>query len=125
MYSRSYFTDTEDKMKLPTNYDGTAFSEPKSEEKLDTGSTYAENPTAKPTSSGSVSTGGDAREGGLLSGLQRSLFGGFFDTGRLSLKLPKLGVEEILILATAAFLFFSAEGDRECAVLLLLLLLIN
>ena len=36
-----------------------------------------------------------------------------------------IGTEEILIIATAAFLFFSKGGDRECALILLLLLFIN
>ena len=45
--------------------------------------------------------------------------------GGLNLKMPKIGTEEILILATAAFLFFSKDGDKESAIILLLLLLIN
>ena len=39
--------------------------------------------------------------------------------------LQKLGKEEILIIATAAFLFFSKEGDKECALMLLLLLFLS
>lgn len=112
-------------MKLPTNYDGTAFGESKAGEKLDTGATYTEGVAAEPAMSDSVRVGAKAREGGLFGGVFDGLFGGLFDGGRLNFKLPKLGVEEILILATAAFLFFSAEGDKECAILLLLLLLIN
>ena len=48
--------------------------------------------------------------------------------GNLHIGLPSLdrfGYEEILIIAVAAFLFFSDSGDRECAILLILLLLIN
>ena len=36
--------------------------------------------------------------------------------------LQKIGTEEILIIATAAFLFFTKDGDKECAIMLLLLL---
>lgn len=39
--------------------------------------------------------------------------------------LQKIGKEEILILAAAAFLFFSKEGDRELAIMLLLLLFLG
>ena len=39
--------------------------------------------------------------------------------------LHKLGKEEILIIATAAFLFFSKDGDKECAIMLLLLLFLG
>ena len=48
--------------------------------------------------------------------------------GNLNIRMPsldKIGFEEILIIAIAAFLFFSADGDRECALILLALLLIN
>ena len=56
--------------------------------------------------------------------------GGFLENilGNLNIRLPsldKIGFEEILIIAIAAFLFFSADGDRECALILLALLLIN
>ena len=121
MYSRSYYSEAEDRMKPPANYDGTAFIEQKNSEKLDTGATIADK-TSETASSESVAASGG---GSVLSGLSRTLLGGLFDGGRLNLRLPKMGTEEILILATAAFLFFSKEGDTECAVLLLLLLLIN
>ncbi len=39
--------------------------------------------------------------------------------------LQKMGVEEILIIATAAFLFFTKDGDKECAIMLLLLLFLG
>jgi hypothetical protein len=48
--------------------------------------------------------------------------------GNINIRMPsldKIGFEEILIIAIAAFLFFSADGDRECALILLALLLIN
>ena len=37
----------------------------------------------------------------------------------------KIGTEELLILALAAFLFFSKDGDRECALMLLALLFVG
>ena len=44
--------------------------------------------------------------------------------GKLPFHLPKFEGEDFLILGVAVFLFFSKEGDRECALLLLLLLFI-
>lgn len=37
----------------------------------------------------------------------------------------KLGTEELLIGAIALFMLFSKSGDKECAIMLLLLLFIN
>ena len=126
MYSRNYYGKDSESFSLPRNYDGTAFAE--NNEK-------GENATRPPANEETMCSnqaldnaadaecGGhiDAPEGGLVSGILNSIFG--FRGRRL---LPnKIGTEEILILATAAFLFFSRDGDRECALLLLLLLLIN
>lgn len=52
----------------------------------------------------------------------------FFSKGSLnSIKdsFKKIGTEELLILALAAFLFFSRDGDRECALMLLALLFVG
>ena len=50
--------------------------------------------------------------GGLLSNiLKKDIF-----------SLQNFGKEEFLIIAAAAFLLFSKEGDKECAIMLLLLL---
>lgn len=62
---------------------------------------------------------GKGQGGGILTGLGAGL-------GRI-LKLGDgfhLGLEEILIIAAAAFLFFSKDGDRECALMLVALLFI-
>jgi hypothetical protein len=39
--------------------------------------------------------------------------------------LQKIGKEEILLISSALFLFFSKEGDRECAIMLILLLFLG
>lgn len=66
-------------------------------------------------------------KGGVLGGLFDKLpflSGGvrlpFFEGGSF-----KLGVEELLIIATAALLFFSEGGDKECAIILILLLFVG
>lgn len=51
------------------------------------------------------------------------LFTSVFKNGTLGLQ--KIGKEELLIIATAAFLFFSKEGDKECAIMLILLLFLK
>ena len=53
----------------------------------------------------------------------RNFFGDIFKNGKFSLQ--KIGTEEILIIATAAFLLFSKNGDKECAIMLLLLLFLT
>ena len=63
---------------------------------------------------------------GLFSGIPflSGLFGG-------QMKLPaglgikKLGLEELLIIGTALLLFFSKNGDKECAILLIAVLFIS
>ena len=62
-----------------------------------------------------------------FSFLSKLPFGSFLsDIGKNSkFSLQKIGTEEILIIATAAFLFFAKEGDKECAIMLLLLLFLG
>ncbi len=64
---------------------------------------------------GGLFSGGLFREGGLYS---------LFRGGGIKSLFSNIGTEEILIIATALFLFLSKEGDKECAVMLLLLLMI-
>lgn len=125
MYSRSYYPEGQDRLNLPDNYDGTAFmerqavSEPAVEEVSfnEKNEVYQEE-RAEPT-------GGRNIRGSVGIPILSGLFdkGGLL--GGLGLSMPSIGTEEILILATAAFLFFSKSGDRECALLLLLLIFIN
>ena len=44
---------------------------------------------------------------------------------KANFSLQKIGTEEILIIATSAFLFFIKDGDKECAIMLLLLLFLG
>lgn len=124
MYTRSYPSESE-RVAPPVNYDGFTFQDSDSYEKNCT-----RPPTNQETAPKSelceeecVSTNTTPKSplGGIL-GFGKGLFGGLLGS---PFKLPKLGNEEILIIATALFLIFSKEGDKECAVLLLLLLLIN
>lgn len=116
MYSRSYYPDSNERLSIPENYDGTALIEStqhNSEELT------VDSANISDTAEESVSAAQNLGKIPILSSL-------FANSGlNFGLKMPKIGVEEILIIATAAFLFFSKDGDRECAIMLALLLLIN
>jgi hypothetical protein len=116
MYSRSYYADEANRVTLPDNYDGTAFREHENETTIET--TPTEDNMER-----SVETSGNV---GASGGVKMPILSSLFGTGGSGLSVPmNLGIEEILILATAAFLFFSKDGDKESAIILLLLLLIN
>lgn len=127
MYSRSYYPESPERLSLPENYDGTAFMERQDTEIAEEATEVSFNENADVP----VHKGVDAKNGGgLFSGLGNIPFlSGLFDKGGLlgglGLRMPSIGTEEILILATAAFLFFSKNGDKDCALILLLLLFIN
>lgn len=116
MYSRSFYPDQNERLSIPENYDGTALIESQQHNSEDLSEVSVNTADSAEVSANTTANLGKAS---LLS----SLFG---STGlNFGLKMPKIGVEEILIIATAAFLFFSKDGDRECAIMLALLLLIN
>ncbi len=101
MYTRSY---PEDEIRgVPEGYAGNAFRD-EVEEKED-------------RKEESVSAGS------FLDKLLPSSLGNLF-SGNL-LKNFHLGWEELLILAVAALLFFSRDGDKECALMLLILIFIT
>ncbi len=107
MYTRNYYNEP---VALPSDYDGIALRENQNEPE----------PLQEDVPAHKEIHQRDSKKssGGFLEGL----------FGNLHIGLPsldKLGYEEILIIAVAAFLFFSEGGDKECAVLLILLLLIN
>ena len=103
MYTRSY-KDGEISA-LPPHYDGVAFGD------------------SVPTEKESEGTGGaDALAASAPPSILSSLFGGDILRG---IKIPKIGTEELLLLAAAAFLFFSKDGDKECAILILILVFLT
>ena len=108
MYSRNYYPDEIQHPPLPDNYDGTAFTEPVPP--LSEESTISDNEGRTPVSASPLL-------GGLFSKLPLP-----FPDG---ISMPKIGTEELLIIAVAAFLLFSKNGDIECALILLFLLFIN
>lgn len=116
MYTRSY-NDEAEILRVPEGYSGTALQENIHTEPCVTAP--LEDAPAKPNESVSAGLFGNLFSSPMLKGV----LGGFLGNGTFG--MPKIGTEEILIIATAAFLFFTSDGDRECAILLLLLLFIN
>ncbi len=127
MYTRPY-TDDAKKILIPESYGGTALTGiPEREDARGEDAHIGEHTEKSHTDDASqVFCESKAADAGP-SFLQRlgfgNLFGDIFRGGKFG--LHKIGTEEILILATAAFLFFSKDGDRECAIMLLLLLFIS
>lgn len=125
MYTRSY-NDNIGEIIIPEKYGGTSFVQSgTAEEKADTRED-SRNPwekeqihsPSKDETEEAISTSASPSKsgiGGVLSGLFKT------DT----FQLPKIGKEEVLIIATAVFLLFSKEGDKECAIMLLLLLFLG
>ena len=108
MYARNYYPDEIQHPPLPDNYDGTAFTEPVPP--LTEGSTISDKEDRTPVSASPLL-------GGLFSKFPMPFLDG--------ITMPKIGTEELLIIAVAAFLIFSKNGDIECALILLFLLFIN
>lgn len=126
MYSRSYYTETSERVSPPENYDGTAFMERPQENATDAAEVSFIDDTIISMNEGR----GEKNEESVFTGVSRmpffsSLFAKGGILGDLGFKMPKIGTEEILIIATAAFLFFSKNGDKESALILLLLLFIS
>ena len=116
MYSRSFYPESNERLSIPENYDGTALIE-----------SVAHNVEESAEVSTDIDKSTEANINSTANFGKIPFLSGLFGNSGLNfgLKMPKIGVEEILIIATAAFLFFSKDGDRECAIMLALLLLIN
>lgn len=117
MYSRNY--DSTEDFTVPKNYDGTAFS------------AKAEDCAQDAPPRDAPSAGGESAEAFAKSsgGFFSSLFGKLPFAGALpqlgfpgQMKLPEIHGEELLIIAVALFLLFSKNGDKESAIILLILL---
>lgn len=122
MYTRTY-NDDRRAILIPDSYGGTALSEGiGAESHEDKGKNPWEGETAKASAE---PTETDDKE--TFSAVQKPQMPSFLTNifKNSSFSLQKIGTEEILILATAVFLLFSKEGDKECAIMLLLLLFLT
>ena len=121
MYTRTY-TDEIGDIIIPERYGGTTLAQ--GEERGDAVG------TKNPWESDGVHISDEQKseEAAKTSAIpSKAPFGGIFRNilKNESLGLQKIGKEELLIIATAAFLFFSKEGDKECAIMLILLLFLG
>ena len=131
MYTRPY--DERIGIVIPESYSGTALrdgeakvDEPDALETSTGASSEQRNPWEKDSihSKDSEENRDSEPAGSFLSRLPfGNLFGGILGNGKFGLQ--KIGTEEILIIATAAFLLFSKDGDKECAIMLILLLFLS
>ena len=127
MYSRSFYSETEESLRPPENYDGNAFNEKNMQllQSPDANVSEENEPDTVNTDAKPI-----PKKQGIFSSLfpfqsLSGLFGARGEGALPSIKLPNIGTEEILILAAAAYLFFSKSGDKECAILLFLLIFVN
>ncbi len=105
MYTRPYNNDGLT-IEIPDNYDGSMLG----------------GQIAEPVHSDNPGQGDEqcsARPTLPFSGL----FGNFFKNGKFSLQT--LEFEDLLIIGIALYMLFSKDGDKECGILLLLLLFIG
>ncbi len=116
MYTRSY--PERGGGVLPEGYSGSAIREEREDELP---RTEAENKNPWETDDVAEPVSAEAKRDplGLLGG---GFISELFHGGRLNLRA--IGFEEILIIAAAAYMLISRDGDRECGVMLLILLLI-
>ncbi len=138
MYSRSYAV-RDGVPGVPDGYDGIAMREPEIDEKLDTGAAIMdEAPPTEPVAVNPWERSGEPQgpqkeeekeSESVFSLFGKGSLGNVFGGIKLpfigSIKMPKIGTEELLILAAAAYLFFSKDGDKECAIILILLLFVT
>lgn len=121
MYSRSFYNEAEGAPRPPENYGGNAFTDPR--ENAQEESPYQAEEAAK-----LITKEEKKRERGNIFSLFSDIlpFGGFSSRALpFSLSLSRIGTEEILLIIAAAYLLFSKSGDRECAIILFILLFVN
>ncbi len=132
MYTRPY-NDEPHGIVIPESYGGTLLRESErpiknvEEAPNEAHETSVKNPWEKEAESPREEVHKKEESAEAFSSLSNLPFGNFLTKlGKNSkFSLQKIGTEEILIIATAAFLFFSKEGDKECAIMLLLLLFLG
>ncbi len=124
MYTRTY-NDEKSNIIIPESYGGTALYE-SAEDKFDNVSDPPKNPwesDAAAAASAPVNEG-KSEPTSFLSKIKIPAFlSNIFNSDNFGLQ--KIGTEEILLIAVAAFLFFSKDGDKECSLLLLALLFLK
>ena len=125
MYTRNFYQD-EEHMRIPENYDGTAMLERKvgGDDMINKDDSFSQvkiSPGYKEQVEGKSNNYEQSNAKEEIP-VFKNLFSKDLNLGSL---IPTLGTEELLILALAAFLFFSKSGDKECALILLFLVFVK
>ncbi len=122
MYSRNFYSEDAKTPTPPENYSGVALS--------DDGAPVPEAEESEPTCADRPPHRDDEcrderREPPLFGifGKDSTVFR-LFNGGGIRSLTSGFGLEEMLIIAAALLLLFTKDGDRECAIMLLMLLLI-
>lgn len=128
MYTRTYSNESSG-IVIPERYGGTSLGGTAPEcmnaqDKGDDALTTEQNQWEDVHTSASVKDDEAIETSSFISKLPFTrIFSNIFKNSTYSLQ--KIGVEEILIIATAAFLFFTKDGDKECAIMLIFLLFLT
>ncbi|MBR5139730.1 MAG: hypothetical protein IKV16_01620 [Clostridia bacterium] len=126
MYTRSYLC--EDKApEIPENYDGNAFKYEKTDTRI-VENEFFEEKEDRQKNQECESRPKEIRLPSILEKLQIKRLGALFGiegAGEKSGDHIRIGTEEILIIAIALYMFFSKDGDKECAIMLAILLFIS
>lgn len=115
MYSRTYPDDNTPAF-IPESYGGTALGNNREN--------YIEDKEEK-TEEAYEETSAKGKDGFLSFGSLPSFLTNLFPSFRGGKLFKNFGTEELLIIGAALLLFFSKEGDKECAILLILLLFVG
>lgn len=139
MYSRGLGAVKQD-YNIPEKYDGTALLELPSDEVSVTHTSSEKfidaqkkeikfSPIEAPTEPADAAVGAEATDTEAVGAFSfgptkwiRKILPSNFSLDGI---LPKIELEELIIIGLAAFLFFSKSGDKECALMLLALIFIS
>ena len=120
MYFGTYKKDDDD-IRIPKNYNGTYFIDSHGDDDKKFKGEHNQ-PEEKQDIADPPRCDDRDRTLGILEsgGIFERIFGKDIKPG-----IPKFDSEDLLLLGLAAFLFFSKSGDRECAIILALLIFIT
>ena len=121
MYTRTYFTEDKS-VDIPENYNGNAFRDEVAEEKETENESEA---FFKSEEEKEAIFARMKKKNPFAAIIEKTPLSNIFRSLRESEKRAiRFSTEEILITTIALYMFFSKDGDKECALMLLFLLFI-
>ncbi len=140
MYTRSYQKGEADEIRIPENYNGTAFmddddavkfktpepSQPSPKQPEDDQPVFAQNKNPWEDTSAPTEEKKEEESVDVMGVLKKFPVPNLIQKYIPSLNIfDSFGTEELIILAVALFVLFSGTKDKECAIILFLLLFIK